>query len=274
MGLFNLIDPVLDLIFGPITKLGPLVGIAIISLIVALIITLIYKKVTDQNVMKELKTKQKEFQKKIREASKEDPKKAMKMQKEAMATNMEYMKHSFKPMIFTFIPIIIIFGWLSTNFAYLPIEPGQEISTTVIFNSKATGVASLAVPDRLELISDAEQPIVERKAEWSLKGPAGEYILFYEYNSEKYSKNVVISENGKSVPAIKRKHGLFDYIYSSSDGFLKNGGSASQIIINHEKLRPLEFTGIPWVKGWGWLGAYILFSIVFSIVVRKVMKVH
>lgn len=274
MGLFNMIDPALDFAFGPIAKLGALAGIAVVSLIITLIITLIYKYVTDQNLMKDLKVKQKDFQKKIKEASKEDPKEAMKIQKEAMTVNMEYMKHSFKPMIFTFIPIIIIFGWLSTNFAYLPIEPGQEFKTTVMFNSNAEGNVSLAVPERLELLADAEQAIEDRKATWALKGPAGEYILFYEYNSEKYSKNVIISENGKSVPSIKRKHGLFDYIYSSSDGFLKSSDSASQIITEHKKIRPLEFTGIPWVKGWGWLGAYILFSIVFSIVIRKVLKVH
>jgi len=98
-------------LFGPIMGLPQPVPIAIISFILTLLTTLIYKYATDQEVMKTLKADIKALQKEMKE-HKDNKDKMMAVQKQAMQKNMEYMKHSLKPMIFTIIPVIFIFGWL------------------------------------------------------------------------------------------------------------------------------------------------------------------
>jgi len=87
------------------------IPIAIISFLLTLVTTLIYKYMTDQEVMKTLKADIKALQAKMKE-HKDDKDRMMSFQKEAMTKNMEYMKKSFKPMLVTFVPIIFIFGWL------------------------------------------------------------------------------------------------------------------------------------------------------------------
>ena len=85
--------------------------ILLISVVLSLVVTLIYKYATDQTVMKELKEQLKKYQAQMKEA-KGDMAKLSEIQKKSMATNMKLMKQNFKPMLITMAPFIIIFWWL------------------------------------------------------------------------------------------------------------------------------------------------------------------
>ena len=122
----------LNVVFAPLLKLPILWTVIILSFIVSIIIIIITKYTTDQALMKKLKGDLKEHQKQIKEL-KGNPAKAMEVQKKSMELNMKYMMHSLKPTLITFIPIILIFGWMSSTFAYESIKPGQEFSVTLFF---------------------------------------------------------------------------------------------------------------------------------------------
>lgn len=245
----NLLNP----IFAPLLKLPPLFGILIISVIITVLITLIYKWTTDQDLMKQLKDEIKEFQKEAK-TLKSDPQKAMEVQKKAMQTNMKYMMQSFKPMLFTFIPIILIFGWLNSHMAYEPIMPNTEFTTKMVFANNVNGEAELIVQEGLTLINEANQKIITGKAEWALTGEEGEYILEYKFNDKSFTKDLLIT-NKRAYKPVQKK---------IKDNEVKS------IDINNNKLKALN------LGGWkiGWLGTYIIFSIIFSIVLRKVLKVY
>jgi uncharacterized membrane protein (DUF106 family) len=243
-------ETILNPIFSPLLNLPVFWSILIIALFVALIITFVYKWMTDQHLMKSLKAEIKEFQQKMKEF-KHDPKKVMEIQKRAMETNMKYMMHSMKPTLITFIPIIIIFGWLNANLAYMPIMPDQEFTTTALFDKGTMGEIKIIPPEGIDLVSNATQEIVDNQAEWTLKGISGNYLLEYEFNSESHTKELLIAEKGYEKPVKNIK--------DSKLNILK---------INHEKVKPIP--GVPL----GWLGTYIIFSIIFSMSLRKIMKLH
>ncbi|MFH1326528.1 MAG: DUF2208 family protein [archaeon] len=90
---------------------NPKISIIIIYFLITLIMTLVTKKFTNQNRMKELKEIQKACQIKLKD-SQGNPQQMSEIQKEMMQCSMELMKHSFKPMIFTFIPLILFFWWI------------------------------------------------------------------------------------------------------------------------------------------------------------------
>ena len=81
-----------------------------------LLITLSYKFLTNQEVMKSLKQEIKDFQQQMKE-HKDDSQKVMEIQKLSLEKNMKYMMHSFKPTLFTFVPLIIIFTWLRATYS-------------------------------------------------------------------------------------------------------------------------------------------------------------
>ncbi len=243
---------ILDPVLSPLLSLPPLWGIIVISFILSLVISLIYKAVTDQDLMKRLKSEMKEFQKEMKEL-RNHPEKMMAVQKKAMETNMKYMTQSFKPTLFTFIPIILIFGWLSANLAFYPIMPNEDFSTTLEFKNGLGSEIELFVPEDIELASDAKQKVNSETMSWRMKGPAGNYKLEYDVNGKLYEQDLIISTEMGEYAKVEN---------------VVNDDLIKTITINNKPIRPLN------IFGWklGWLGTYIISSLIFSIVIRKVLK--
>jgi uncharacterized membrane protein (DUF106 family) len=250
MAFETLLNPILNPLLDSI---GYFWTLTILVIIITFIITIIYKYTTNQSLMKDLKGELKEFQKQIKELRSE-PEKAMQVQKRMMETNTKYMMHSFKPMIFTFLPIIIFFGWMHAHLAYYPILPGEEFSVTMEFKDKITGNVVLELSEGLTPVNDLNQTIQLGEATWVLKGELGEYLLTYNYNGVTYTNEILVT-NDKTYkqPITKIKKGLVKSINTNLEKVL---------------LLPVGFTTF------GWLGTYILFSIIGSMLLRKLMKIY
>lgn len=247
--MFEFLNPVLDTIFGPLLHLPIFFSVLIISLIVSLIITFCYKWFTDQDLMKRLKEEMKELQKEIKEL-KDRPDEAMKIQKKAMETNMKYMMNSFKPTLITIIPIILIFGWMNANLAYEPISPDIPFTVNVNFNDNTFETANIHT--NLEYISDSSQKIIDETASWQFKGPPGEYMLKLEYNNMNITEKKVIIGDSYETPLEKIDH-----------------DEISSIEVVHEKKKVIPIFG-----GISWFWSYIIFSILFSTLLRKILKIY
>ena len=243
----------LNIVFAPLLELPPLLAVLSLSLIVSAVIIIVTKYMTNQDLMKKLKEELKEHQRRIKELRNE-PAKAMEAQKKAMELNMNYMKHSLKPTLITFIPIILIFGWMSSTFAYESIKPQQEFSVSVFFNKNANGEAALIAPDEVRITGDKLKKIENGMAEWTLKGDKGKHTLEVAYGNEKQQHSIQITDGNRYLNPTK-----------------KTDGSIKLIQTNHKKLVILPIGYKDW---FGWLGTYIWSSILFTMILRKIMKVY
>ncbi|MBW2983702.1 TMCO1/EMC3 family protein [Candidatus Woesearchaeota archaeon] len=246
-----MLGSLLDPIFSPLLKLPIAFAVAIIAFIVSVLVTVIYKYTTNQSLMRDLRNELKEFQKEIKEL-RNHPEKALEVQKKSMETNMKYMGHSMKSTLFTLLPVILIFGWLNANLAYEPILPGQEFTVTVEV-SRGIETVSLIIPEGLSAEGNLTKIISDSKAVWVLKGDEGSYMLEFEADSTTVSKEVLITEEQAYSQPIK-----------------KTRGKIREITISNKPMKVLN------LLGWkiGWLGTYIIFSIIFSMIIRKGMKVY
>mgnify|MGYP001559790445 CR=1 FL=1 len=89
----------------------PLYSILIVSFLITLITTLIYKYFSDQSTIKRLRDEIKTLQNELKNI-KDNPKKIMEKQKVIMEKNLTVMKHSLKPTLYTMIPVLLLFVWL------------------------------------------------------------------------------------------------------------------------------------------------------------------
>ena len=244
----------LNVLFAPLLKLPALWAVISLSLIISFLIMIITKYTTDQALMKKLKEDLKEYQNQMK-GLKNNPAKTIEVQKKAMEVNMKYMMHSFRPTLITFIPIILIFGWMSSTFAYQPISPQQDFNATVFFAENTNGEANLSATEGINIIGNNTQKIENSKATWALKGSEGEHILEFSYNGEKQQKSVLITSSIRYIDPNK-----------------KIANSAIKLIqISNKKLVVLPIGYRDW---FGWLGTYILCSIIFTMILRKFMKVY
>lgn len=256
--LTNLVNLLLDPIFKPLLALPPAWSIAIITFIITLLITLIHKKFSDQDRLKKIREDMKSIQKQMRE-HKNDPAKVMALQKQSMSMAGQQMKMQFKPMLITFIPIIVIFAWFSSHLAYNPIIPGEEFTTSVAFVDNAAEEIEISVPDGINLLSEKPKIVKEEKglffkqnydtAVWVLEGETGEYILTYEVGDKAYSIELLVTNEKKYKTPVKPI----------------NDGVVRSISIDNKPVK---------VFGLSWFWAYLIFAMVLSIALRKVMKVH
>lgn len=260
----------LNPIMSPLLKLNPFFAIVVISFIISLLIVLVYKKFTDQDLMKSLKAEIKEFQAEMK-TLKKDPNKMMQVQKKAMETNTKYMMHSFKPTLFTFIPIILIFGWLNANMGYYPLVEDQEFGITVMFEEGTQGTVEMMAPDGIYLSNENVQTILNNKVEWALKGDAREYTIDYRFIDEEFSHGIIINENWEDRKYTKPN-------LKNAELGLDKKSNLKTLTISNKKVQPFKevplMGSIPWFGNFGWLGSYIVFSILFSIGLRKLLKVY
>lgn len=268
---FEIFNAILDPIFSPLLRLNPLFAIIIISFLISLLITLAYKKLTNQNLMKDLKNEIKELQKEMK-LLRNKPDKMMKVQKKAMETNSKYMMHSLRPTLFTFLPIIIIFSWLHAHMAFFPIVAGTEFTTTVMFEEGIDGNIALVLPDGVKLIKGPlNQEIADSKAEWTLQASSGEYVLDFIFDDREFEKELLVTKTRAdrryASPELKQRD-----VPEFGDVGIES------ISINNPVIKPMKqiplVGSIPWIGNFGWLGTYILFSIFFSITIRKLLKVY
>ncbi len=252
----------LNIVLAPLLNLPTLWAVLILSFMISVIIILITKYTTNQEMMKSLKEEMKSYQKQMKEL-KNNPAKMMEMQKKSWDSNMKYMSHSLKPTLITLIPIFLIFGWMNATFAYESINPMQEFKVYAVFDQNADGEAEIIVPDELTIISDNKAKIgsgvvnkrnYEKTASWLLKGKQGEHIIEVSYKKEKEQHSVLITDENKYLEPVKQAK-----------------SSIKSLSIDYKKkiLIPIGF------RDWfGWLGTYILSSIIFTMSLRKLLKVH
>ncbi|MBD3209331.1 DUF106 domain-containing protein [Candidatus Woesearchaeota archaeon] len=253
------LESVLDPVFSPLLTLPSWLAILIISVVITTLTTIAYKYLTDQTKMKALKKEMKGAQKRMKELSKSDPQKAMKMQKDMMGKNMELMRHSFKPTLYTLIPIIIIFGWLNSHMAYDPLLPNEPFSVTVDMDKGTTGSVEIDTIPELQFAKDETlvKNVTDGSVMWTMRGGAGEYQLTFTHSSgSQVDQEVLVTDEPGMYeqPLVKIRQQPF-----------------STVKISNDKIRPLE--GFPLVGNWGWIGIYIIFSLIISFSLRKALKV-
>lgn len=238
----------LDNILGFMLNWPPLTAILVLSAGISLLIVLVYKFMTDQKEMKQLKTQLKEYQKKMK-TLRDKPEKLMKVQKEAMSINGKYMKKSMKPTLITFIPILILFSWMNAHFAYEPLLPGDPFELTAVMEDGVTGNVSITTPEGITATRGATARITERAVTFQLQGEAGRHYVTLEHDGASVDKEILIDDRDYADVTKKYDSDVFD--------------SAT---LGNKKLRVL------WNLTWIW--AYIIFAIVFSMLFRKIMKVY
>lgn len=257
------LETVLNPVLNPLLPLGPFWVIIIVSLVVSLLTTIIYKYTTDQTALRSLKADLKRKQKKV-SALKSEPDKAMKMQKEIMKLNGQYMKASFKSMLYTFLPILIFFGWLGANLAFAPLLPGVPFNVSAQFEDGVSGNATLLLPPELNSTVPLTQTINDSKITWSaISDSQGVYDLSirHEPSGEEQFVTLQIASEQK---------------YEQPEYFFKDSPVFSKIQIHYEKLYIFEgiflLKDIPFIKNANWFWSYFLFSLLFSTVLRKALK--
>ncbi len=105
------------MIINDVMVANPKISIAVFSVFITLISTLVQKKFTDQEHLKALKKRQKEIQAEIKKTK--EPSLMQELNAEMLQLTGAMFKSSMKPMFVTMIPFLALFTWLRS--IYVPL---------------------------------------------------------------------------------------------------------------------------------------------------------
>ncbi len=106
---------ILDPTAGVLLNWNLTLGMIVIVLLIAIVMTLAQKYGTDQKTLREMKKEQKELQAEIKKV-REHPEKMMELQKKQFAFMPKMMKLSMRPIMYTSLPLILFFRWFMDYF--------------------------------------------------------------------------------------------------------------------------------------------------------------
>lgn len=250
-------------IYDVFLSLGYFWMITIVSLLITIITTLVYKYTTDQKRLKEIKKEMKTLQEKQKK-HRNDPKKVNEITKEMFAKNSEIMKQSFKSMIYTIVPLLFLFSWLSATMAFQPIMPGENFTVTAVVSPNYPGnISDIKLSSIPSMTGEKNYThnVTNSKGteiQWILNAPKnGTYTILIEGETFKQTKEILVTTEKKYLNPVS--------LYSDSQ--------LQGITIGNKPVRPLgeNFSILGWKPGW--LGLYIILSLIISTILRKVLKI-
>ncbi len=256
--------------FGIIKSLPPAAAIFLVSLMVSLIVTLVYKLTTNQKLMKSLHLEMKSLRDEIKNIK--DPSQASSLNKQLMEKTMQQMMHSMKSTFITIIPAFLIFGWLNANMAFVQAAPG-EFTASMTFAEGTAGTAAIS-SETLEILSSATQEIKDAKAVWKLKGDKGTHKITYAFGNETYARSVMLTDKWEySDPYLEKKRTMFGLISIGDKNPIKPDSRITKVAVDLQPTHPFgEFRLFGWQPGW--LGAYFIFTLLLTFPIRKLLRVH
>ena len=266
-------------------SLPAVVVLAIIGLLVSLFVTLVNKFFTNQKILKKLKDEIKEIRGSIKEF-KHDASKLGELNRQIIYKNSEQMRHSLRSLFFTMIPLLLLVTWMHSHVALENVEPGDAFSVTVEKDGRVFEevMVSVSVENAVLLSDDNDTAnktisdgLVSSTEIWRFMALEQDTesiaIISYVINDEEnYTQEVLITpEWNYNDPVLEKDKKFLGIRYAAGD--ILPSSPISRITVNLEPVRPFGgFTLFGWNPGW--LFTYIFFTLIFSILLRKLFNVH
>ena len=258
-GLFDLASPAfaaLDGLFAERLGLAPVWRIAVFALIGSIISMLLFKWLSDQEELAALKAKIAQAQEELARMEPDD-RGLMKLIRRTLALSGRRLLLSLWPALVASIPVLLLLAFCSNQFGSVPPAPGSRIFVT---------------PQGLEE-SPAGFEWQGANAQWDARRQAW---TFY-YPEPGHAATLLFEGREQfavptAVPArVVHKRRWWNRLLANPAGYLAGHAVADAFLIDVPAQRVID-----WGPGWmrGWLFAFLLFLLGFSVVIKITLRIH
>ncbi len=252
MGFFDLANPVLDAINGIIPG-GPLVQLSLWAIVSGVLTILLYRLVSPQEKMSELKPQIKAAQKKLAEFDGE-PSEILPLMKESIGLSLRQLGMALMPALLASIPIIFVLAWASNRLDVIPPEAGAQVPIAV-------------QPGNLELDwYGLDLQATEEAASWIISWPSEQDSASIQFDGD-----TVLALPIPRYTEVVHKKIWWNSLIGNQAGYLPEGQPVELIQFDFAHHEYLPF-GPDWMRGW--LTYYLLLLFVSSLVVKFLFKIH
>ena len=207
---FNLaLGELFDFLISPFSKLAPIWGLAVVSLVTGAIMVLIFKLVSNQTEIKRTKARLRAYLLEIW-LYKHEFVSFLGTIGRIFRTNLTYMKFAVSPMLVMIFPVILIMVHLNLNYSFRPFRPGETALMTVKFANSAVlrdTTLSATVAEGIIIDGAPMRAVGKNEATWRIKAAkAGEYDIVVKWKNGQVAKKVLIGKGSVVRLSPKRSH--------------------------------------------------------------------
>lgn len=251
MGLFDLPAPLFDAVDGMLgLVLPPVVRLGLWGVLAGWVTMLAYRRLSNQDRIKELKQEQKTQQAALA-AFDGEFEEMWPLIRGALSLGFRQLGLALGPALLATVPVLFLVVWVSGQFGYHQPQPGQPIAIT----SSPTDAPLEWRPAQAAQVSEGGW-----KLTWPDPGSSVEMLAD--------GQALLRFPTDKAVPVIHRKL-WWNWLVANPIGYLPDGGSLQQVNI---ALPPQQFLalGPGWVRGWmfTFFGVFLLASLAFKFILK------
>ncbi|MEM1988359.1 MAG: EMC3/TMCO1 family protein [Candidatus Woesearchaeota archaeon] len=229
----------------------PLIVIFLLSLIYALFTAFVYALFLDVDALREIKKEMDELRKKMSKTK--DPKKQEEIASKTLELSLRYNQKTMKSLLFTTIPAIIIFSVILNHYTYEPLKPNLPFNVTLFLKGNYNVTVHEMITENVDLLNVYKN---DKIITYELRPrKEGYYNFQFTINNKTYFKDFLVTN-----------------LYRVTNNEKKiNDEYIDKVVIEYKPLNIVNFT----IFGFrpGRLTFYILFSIILSIITRKLFNI-
>jgi len=270
-----------DFLLFPFRSLPPIVGLALVSLVTAVGVLLVFRATSNQE---QLATVKRQIQACIFEIRlfNDDLFAILRSQVEVLRYNLTYLRLSAVPTLWIFVPLLLAFAQLEFHYGYRGLEPGEACLLKVklrsdwdktrgpaVADSHGRPRASLEVPRGLVVETPGVWIPSERELDWRIRAEQwGAYEASVRLGAETYTKTVQVSEEVRRRSPLRVESGFLNQLLYPAEDPLPGSGPVESIALAYPD-------GTVSIFGWhlAWYFAFFGLSFLFAFFLRRPLKV-
>ena len=267
-----------DLLLYPFRELHPLVGLAVVSLVVGVSMLLIFKATSNQVKLAAVKRRIHASLFEIRLFN-DDLRAILRALLDILRHNLAYIGLAAVPLLWMIVPLFLVIAQLQFHYGYQGLEPGREALVKVElepdWNRSLGGNArprfELEAPPGLRIEAGPVWIPSLRQLSWRISAVEwGEHELAVKSTDGTYTKSVRVSDSVVRRSPSRLEADFLDQLLYPAEDPLPTSSPIRAISLAY----PPGNAGLEgWESEWTWMIVFLILSIVFAFALRKPLNV-
>ena len=268
--MLRLIDGAFDLFFWPFRAANPAYGLAVISLLTGLAAILVFRYVSNQDAMRQVKNRIHAHLLELR-LFPDQLGIVSRAYGRILRFTALYLMYNLKPLAILLLPLVLLMVQLDLRFGHMPLEIHDSfILKATLAGPGGLDSGSLRLPKGLTLTAPPVNIPAQQEVNWRVR--ADEYGVFLPavvVAGQTFTKRVVVSKEITPLPVERAQASLVEWFMNPVEQPLPRGGPLQSLEVSYAP-RSIDLGYF----AMNWLVIFLVVSLVSGLILKFVLGIE
>ena len=253
---------VFDAALGPLLRLPPLAGLLVISLVTAVAVVLVMRRVSDQPRLRATKRRMQAALFEIRLHA-DDPIAVLRSSGDVLLQNATYLRLNLVSLLWLIVPLSLMVAQLQAFYGYSGLRRGEPALITM--ESAAGAAVTLEAPRGIQVETEPVRLVGTATTVWRIVPvETGAYVVTARSGDGAVEKTILVGDGPARRSPLRTRGGLERQLLNPSEPLIPGASAITSIAIDYPE------GGVD-LFGWSmhWLIVYGLLSLLSALVVSR-----